>query len=49
MFKHHLFMFLDIQVSSDQKIKGTEKLTSEKWPRTFERMDFLGLRIHERL
>ena len=41
-------MFLDIQVSGDQK-KSKEKLTIKKWPQTFDKMDCLGLQIHQRL
>ena len=42
-------MFLNIQVSGDQsKKKAKEKLTIKKWPRTFDRMNCLGLGIHQR-
>ena len=50
MFKHLLFIFLDLQVSGDRiKMKAKEKFTIEKWPQTFDRMNRLGLGIRQRL
>ena len=50
MFKHSLFMFLDLQVSGDQtKIKAKEKFTTERWTQILDRTDRLGPRIRQRL